>query len=79
MQRFFGTLLIIAGAGLGAWSLLVGGSFLAILLMGFIGTGGREAGDQLAVMALMTAAGIVAGYLLLRLGRRLAPPRTGDE
>jgi hypothetical protein len=79
MQRFFGTLLIIAGAGLGAWSLLVGGSFLAILLMGFIGTGGREAGDQLAVMALMTAAGVAAGYLLLRLGRRLAPPRTRDE
>jgi hypothetical protein len=77
MQRFFGTLLIIAGAGLGAWSLLVGGSFLAILLMGFIGTGGREAGDQLAFMALLTVAGVSAGYGLLRLGRRLAPPRPG--
>ncbi|MEQ8262297.1 hypothetical protein [Pseudohaliea sp.] len=75
MQRFLGTLLIIAGAGLGAWSLLVGGSFVGLLLMGFIGTGGREAGDQLAVMALLTVAGVGAGYGLLRLGRRLAPPR----
>lgn len=76
MQRVFGKILIVAGFGIGAWSLVVGGSFSAILLMGYVGTGGREAGGQLGMMILLTLAGASLGYAAARVGRWLvARPR----
>jgi hypothetical protein len=78
MQRVIGKLLIVVGAGLGAWSLVVGGSFSAILLMGYVGTGGREAGGQLGAMVLLTVAGVALGYATARVGRWLAAPSGKD-
>lgn len=71
MRKTIGYLLQILGWGGAAWLGLVGGSFSAIYLMGFIGTGGREAGGELALMLGITVAGAMVGIGLGRWGRRL--------
>lgn len=70
-MNLIGNLLIILGWGLAIWSTGVGLSFSGILLMGFVGTGGREAGGQLFVMLLLTAAGFTIGYLVAKCGKLL--------
>ncbi|MEE4659514.1 MAG: hypothetical protein V2J89_03540 [Halieaceae bacterium] len=64
--------MIIAGTGLALFSLIVGGGFSAILLMGYIGTGGREAGAPLAFMLLVSALGFGLGFALNAIGRRMS-------
>lgn len=71
-MSFVGKLLQILGWGLAIWSVGVGLSFSAIFLMGFVGTGGREAGDQLVVMLLMTFVGFACGYVIAKFGKRLS-------
>ncbi|MCB1555298.1 MAG: hypothetical protein KDJ14_15975 [Xanthomonadales bacterium] len=76
MRRIFGIFLQLVGWLAGLWCALVGGSFCLVYLMGFVGTGGREAGGELAVMFGLTLFGALAGYLLARWGRYLSAPRT---
>jgi len=64
--------MVAAGTGLAVFSLIVGGGFSAILLMGYIGTGGREAGAPLAFMLAMTVLGFGLGFALKAIGRRRA-------
>ena len=67
-----GKLIAILGWGCMAWFGLVGGAFTAIYLMGFVGTAGREAGSELALVGGITLAGVAAGWLLKRLGTALS-------
>jgi hypothetical protein len=71
MSKVGSVLLLVGGALLGGWCAMVGLSFSAILLMGFIGTGGREAGGPLAAALAFTVVGCTIGWLLFRAGRRL--------
>lgn len=67
-----GKLITILGWGCMAWFGLVGGSFSSIYLIGFIGTAGREAGDELGLVGGITLAGVAAGWLLKKLGTSLS-------
>lgn len=69
--RFLGYLLIIVGAGAGGYVGLVGLSFSAVYLMGFIGTAGREAGGELATMLILTFGVIIVSWLMVKLGMKL--------
>lgn len=51
---------------------MVGGSFSVVYLLGYLGTGGREAGGELALALAATLAGIGIGLLLVKLGSWLA-------
>ncbi|MFC4250802.1 hypothetical protein [Sinimarinibacterium flocculans] len=73
-MRTLGLLLQIAGWSFFAWSAVVGLSFSAIYLKGFIGTRGNEAGAELLVMLGLTAGALLVGWLVARLGRALRPP-----
>lgn len=75
MRRPIGILLIILGTLCGAWCAVVGGSFSAVYLMGYIGTGGNEAGRELAFMSGATVAGVAIGHCTARLGMWLNRPR----
>lgn len=72
MKRTLGVLLQVLGYGFAAWAGLVGLGFSSILLMGYIGTSGREAGVQLAWTSAATVVSVLVGYGLGRVGRRLA-------
>lgn len=74
MARTAGKVLYILGFLCLGWFVLVGGSFSGIYLMGFIGTGGREAGGELAFMVVATLVGAGVGWLLIRVGSRLSRP-----
>lgn len=60
---------MLAGALIGGWCAMVGSSFTGILLIGFIGTRGREAGGDLVKMAGLTAVAVGLGWAIYRLGR----------
>lgn len=70
-MHVFGKLLFFLGWGLAIWSAKVGLLFSVILLIGFIGTGGREYGGELAGMLSLTAVGFTTGYLLAKFGKLL--------
>ena len=70
-MNFIRRLLFFLGWGFAVWSAGVGLLFSGIFMMGFVGTAGREAGDQLVVMLLLTAAGFIGGYLIAKCGRLL--------
>ncbi len=72
MRRVAGIVLAFAGGALALFSLVAGSAFSVILLMGFLGTGGREAGDQLAFMLVSTVLGFAIGYAIMKAGRWLA-------
>lgn len=74
MRRTLGIVLIALGAGGGGYAVLVGASFTAVYLMGYVGTGGNEAGRELVVMACVTVVAALLAWGLVRLGRRLMRP-----
>jgi hypothetical protein len=71
MRKVFAYILQIVGWGCVAWFGIVGGGFSAIYLLGFIGTGGREAGGELFGVLIITAVGIMIGFVFAKLGKRL--------
>ncbi|MFT3754888.1 MAG: hypothetical protein QM769_02900 [Pseudoxanthomonas sp.] len=71
MRRYLGIFLVVLGVLGASWCGLVGGSFTAVYLLGYIGTNGNEAGRELAFMASATIVGIVIGCLIAGLGIRL--------
>lgn len=77
MRRLVGIVLMLAGWGGAAWVGVVGLAFSGVFLQGFIGTGGREAGAELAGSLLMTVVGVVLGLLVGRFGLRLLRGRAG--
>ncbi|MBC9071987.1 hypothetical protein IAI53_08430 [Thauera sp. CAU 1555] len=84
MRVFIGKSLMVVGWAALAWVVMAGGSFSAVFLMGFVGTGGREAGGELAVMLGLTLAGALVAYAVARFGRWLArsapaPSAQADE
>jgi hypothetical protein len=72
MRQLFSVLFIIGGLLLAGWCGLVGLSFSGVLLAGFIGTGGREAGPYLAAALAFTVVGVLLGWLIYCGGRKLA-------
>lgn len=73
-----GILLQIVGWFGALWCAFVGGSFSLVYALGFIGTKGREAGGELAVMLTLTVLGIGIGYIVARLGLWIASPAPAD-
>ena len=59
---------MLVGWGGAAWSGVVGVAFSGVFLQGFIGTGGREAGGELAVTLVLTVTGVVLGLWVGRFG-----------
>lgn len=74
MRKQIGVVVQVIGWLASAWCVVVGGSFSLIYAMGFIGTSGREAGGELVVMLALTIGGALAGYLVAKLGLRIAHP-----
>lgn len=73
-------LLWMAGLLLTGWLAMVGLSFSGVYLMGFIGTGGREAGPELAGALVIALLGVASTWWVLRLGtRRRGPQARGAE
>ncbi|MEZ5461244.1 hypothetical protein [Dokdonella sp.] len=66
-----GKLLWILGWALVIWSSLVGLPFIGLFLLGFVASGGREYGGELAGMLLLATAGIVSGLIVIKLGKWL--------
>lgn len=78
MRAAFGRILQILGWGCVGWFGFVGGGFLVIYLMGFVGTGGREAGGGVVFFLAVTVVGVVIGLLTVKLGTSLTRPRAGQ-
>jgi len=79
MRKILGWLLVILGIGGGGYIVLVGIGFSSIYLMGFLGTGGNEGGDELGFMLLLTLVTAVIAWGLTRLGLWLLKSRGRDE
>jgi hypothetical protein len=70
-MRILAGLLIIAGALLTAFAVTFTVGFGAITLMGFVGTGGREAGGELLGVLLFGLPALAIGVGTLAAGRAL--------
>ena len=68
MRGLIGMILVVVGTVCAVWCGFVGGAFTAVLLLGYIGTNGNEAGRELAFMATGTGVGVVTGVLIAKLG-----------
>jgi hypothetical protein len=70
-MRLVGLILLLLGAALLAAGLVIGVPFAGVYLLGFVGTGGREAGRELAIFlpATVLACGIGIGFI--KLGKHL--------
>jgi hypothetical protein len=79
VRKIFGRILQVLGWGCVGWFGVVGGGFSAILLMGFVGTGGREAGSELGVVLTGSVVGIVVGLVVAKLATRLARHEPGPK
>ena len=73
-MRFLGLLLLIVGVLMLTAGLALGLPFSGVFLVGFIGTGGREAGRELALFLPLTLIACGLGLALIRVGRWLRPP-----
>ena len=71
-MHLIGKLLLLLGWGFAICSTAIGLSFSAVFLMGFVGTGGREAGGELAGMLLFTVVGFTIGYVVAKFGKSLS-------
>lgn len=69
MKALIGKVLIFAGVGFTVFSAATGLSFSWVLLSGFTGTGGNEAGGELAIMLIVTAGALVLGCGVVKWGR----------
>ena len=70
-MRLLGLLLLLMGIALLVAGLAIGVPFSSIYLMGFVGTGGREAGRELAMFLPATLACCGIGIGLIKLGKTL--------
>jgi hypothetical protein len=71
LKKLIGILLLVAGWGFAAWAALAGLAFCAIMLIGFIGTGGREGGGEFMGYFGYALIAVTAGYLVGKLGNIL--------
>lgn len=72
-MRGVGLLLLVLGILLLTAGLALGLPFTGVFLMGFLGTGGREAGRELALFLPLTLGACGLGWALIRAGRWLRP------
>lgn len=81
LKRFFGGLLLLVGCLIIAWVVIVGLQILGILLMGFIGTGGREAGEYILPALGLVVGGLLVGFLFIKVGAWLVKrqPHSADD
>ena len=70
-MRFAGQLLILVGTLLLAAGAVIGLPFSGIYLLGFVGTGGREAGRELMMFLPATLLVCGLGLGMVKLGKRL--------
>jgi hypothetical protein len=70
-MRLLGVLFLIIGVLALTAGLVIGMPFSGIYLLGFVGTGGREAGRELLLFLPATLAVCGVGYALIKLGKRL--------
>lgn len=70
-MRFAGLLVLIAGILMLTAGIAIGVPFSGIYLLGFVGTGGREAGRELLMFlpATLLVCGIGLGFI--KLGKRM--------
>ena len=73
-MRGLGLLLLITGVLMLTAGLALGLPFTGVFLIGFLGTGGREAGRELALFLPLTLIACGIGLALIRVGRWLRPP-----
>lgn len=78
-RRIAGRLLWILGWLCVGACVMVGGSFIGIFLIGFIGTGGREAGRELLQFGGYTLLGLLVSWSLIQLGAWLAAKNDSFE
>ena len=72
MRKIAGRIVQFLGWLCAAWFGFVGGSFSVVYLMGFIGTGGREAGEELVLALFVTVAGFAIGLAIAKFGNWVA-------
>lgn len=72
MRKIIGRIIQYLGWLGAAWFGVAGGGFSAIYLMGFIGTGGREAGNELVFALIVTTVGVAVGLLIGKFGKWMA-------
>lgn len=75
MRQVAGLLLMIGGIIIAAYSGLVAAGFVAISLLGFIGTHGREGGRELLIYVAAGALSVGFGTALYTLGKWLRRKR----
>jgi len=68
MRKILGRTIQVIGWLCAGWFGVAGGMFTAVYLMGFIGTGGREAGSELVLALGVTLGGVLVGLLVAKLG-----------
>lgn len=72
MRKFLGKSLQLLGWLCAGWFGVTGSMFSGVYLMGFIGTGGREAGGELVLALGVTLGGVLVGLLVAKLGGWIA-------
>lgn len=70
-MRAVGALMVAVGVLLGVGAAMIGLPFTGVYLMGFIGTSGREAGGELAMIGGLTLAALGIALALVRAGLAL--------
>lgn len=71
LKKLIGILLLLIGWGFASWAAIAGLSFCAVMLVGFIGTAGREAGKDFIEILMYTIIAVSSGYLVGKFGQHL--------
>jgi len=70
-EKLIGILLLIIGWGFASWAAIAGLSFCTVMLIGFIGTAGREAGKDFVEILMYTIIAVSTGYLVGKFGQQI--------
>jgi hypothetical protein len=73
-MRFVGLLVLVLGVLLLTAGLAIGVPFSGIYLLGFVGTGGREAGRELLMFLPATLLICGIGFACIKLGKHMRRP-----
>lgn len=71
MKKLTGIILLLVGWGFASWAAIAGLSFCTIMLVGFIGTAGREGGKDFVEILMYTIIAVSSGYLVGKFGQHL--------
>jgi len=71
LKKLIGIVLLLIGWGFASWAAIAGLSFCTIMLVGIIGTAGREGGKDFVEILMYTIIAVSSGYLVGKFGQRL--------